>query len=174
MSHTYDKVRKKLAKCLAQMRRHDPDVTVSESPTNILYVGNSGVLCGVQWEELEAVFEPYGPIVDICVFPTGRPYSFVKFESVEKAREAFDALHGTHPSQVAKADVVFYLAFITNMPRSTASTDQEMPPGLKVVEEFVSKDEQQKLLDVVATCSNGESKGTLLVSTRFTHQQRLV
>jgi hypothetical protein len=76
-------------------------------------VGNSGVLCGVQWDELEAVFEPFGP-VDFCVFPTGRPYSFATFDTVEKATKAFTSLHGKHPSQVAKTDVVFYLAFVKN------------------------------------------------------------
>ncbi|VDL69706.1 unnamed protein product [Nippostrongylus brasiliensis] len=63
------KLARKTHKSWAQLKRHDPDVVISEEPTEHLFVSNSSVLCGVTLEELEEVFLPFDSNAIFTVFP---------------------------------------------------------------------------------------------------------
>ncbi|VDN26937.1 unnamed protein product [Cylicostephanus goldi] len=66
------KILRKTHKSWEQLRRHDPDVEISEDPTENLFVSNSSVLCGVSLEELEEIFYPFDEKATFTVFPNKR------------------------------------------------------------------------------------------------------
>ncbi|KAI1717263.1 2OG-Fe(II) oxygenase superfamily domain-containing protein [Ditylenchus destructor] len=93
--------------------------TISEIPTNILFVSNSSVLCGVPLEKLEEVFYEFDQNCSFVVFPTSKSYSFVVFSDIQKAVEACKALDGTK-AFVADKSTGISLAYVSHLPEGIA------------------------------------------------------
>uniref|UniRef100_A0A1I7XB46 Transposase n=1 Tax=Heterorhabditis bacteriophora TaxID=37862 RepID=A0A1I7XB46_HETBA len=66
------KLQRKISKSLEQLRRHDPDVEISDEPTQHLFVSNSSILCGVSVDELECIFRPFDDDCSFTVYPNKR------------------------------------------------------------------------------------------------------
>ncbi|CAJ0939922.1 unnamed protein product, partial [Mesorhabditis belari] len=144
-----DKLRRKLQKSVQQLKRHDADVIVSDTPTAKLFVANSSVLCGVSLEELEEIFVGYDAEAQITVFPNKRAYSFVEFSTLEKAKQAYDELHGyIHPA-LRSSHLPFLCAYVENLPAARPSSSLLRPNDLVVVEDFVTEIEEEKLLNFI-------------------------
>ncbi|KAJ1352105.1 2OG-Fe(II) oxygenase super [Parelaphostrongylus tenuis] len=70
------KLSRKAHKSWEQLKRHDPDVEISDEATEHLLVSNSSALCGVTLEELEEIFRPFDDEASLCFSPVrGRTLS---------------------------------------------------------------------------------------------------
>lgn len=125
---------------MEQLKRHDPDVEVSDEPTKVgrwvlarrmgehihlklefgillhlfqfLLVSNSSILCGVSLEELEAIFLPLDQLAEFLVYPNKRSYSFVQCSSIDNAIRVRNELHGLVPPELKTSHQPFVISFV--------------------------------------------------------------
>ncbi|CAJ0580529.1 unnamed protein product, partial [Mesorhabditis spiculigera] len=143
------KINKKLYKSLEQLKRHDPSVEVSKEPTKFLFVANSSVLCGVSLEELQKIFGEFDDDAQFIVFPNKRAYSFVEFSEIEKAEKALLDLNGFVHPLLEKSHLPFVMTYVKNLPTTEDASSGQGPAGLKIISDFLEKDEQDALIELV-------------------------
>ncbi len=111
---------------------------------------NAGLVTGASQEDIIETFSKFGAIEQVSMFP-GKSYSFVVLDSADAAKAAFQDVHGK--LSISKNGAVLYLAFLNKIPPSENCGATEffshLPEGLTVIEEFVSVDEEQMLLNSV-------------------------
>uniref|UniRef100_A0A915CZR0 tRNA (carboxymethyluridine(34)-5-O)-methyltransferase n=1 Tax=Ditylenchus dipsaci TaxID=166011 RepID=A0A915CZR0_9BILA len=118
------------------------DVLISATPTNVLFVSNSSVLCGVPLEELEEVFFGFDKDCSFIVYPTSKSYSFVIFSNVSRAVEAYDQLMDSKPFKQEKSTGIT-LAYISKLPENSynhQSNAKQHVEGLTFLPDFVDED----------------------------------
>ncbi|XP_066555394.1 alkylated DNA repair protein alkB homolog 8 [Amia ocellicauda] len=155
MSKEEKKRLKKQIKASHTLLKHEGIHTVS-MPTKSLVVANGGLGNGVRREQLlEALRQCGSP--EALLTPPDKPYAFVTFQSTEEARLALVALSG---SQIHTEEqvVTLYLNFVERV-GSEVQTPQELPPGLTILEEFVSPDDELRLLEAIDWSSQSDGDG---------------
>lgn len=122
-------------------------------------------MCGVQRGQLVSLFQKFGSIERILMFP-GRSFSFLSFEYVNESMKAIKAVHGRVldcPSEFPRPEVTFYLSFLASVPDEVSIENQAKPSGLVLVEDFVSDAEEEELIKALGwgsdSCDN-EYQGT--------------
>uniref|UniRef100_A0A0N5AW43 tRNA (carboxymethyluridine(34)-5-O)-methyltransferase n=1 Tax=Syphacia muris TaxID=451379 RepID=A0A0N5AW43_9BILA len=148
----------KVKKHLRSLSKHDPDVVISSTPTECLFVANSSVLCGVSLEDLEKVFLPFDNLCNFTVYLDSRPYSFVKFSSLSKAEEAMKELNGKVPCGLKSDALPFYTAFVKNVPAPVEKPSLALPPGLSVIENFIDENEENLLMKHLESCLSSKEQ----------------
>ncbi|PAV86331.1 hypothetical protein WR25_14652 [Diploscapter pachys] len=150
------KLRKRLGKSLEQLKRHDPSVEVADKPTQILFVGNSSVMCGVSLEELEEIFTVYDGNCQFIVYPNKRTYSFVQFSSVEQSQKACDELNGYTSPVLKTSHLPFVIAYVENLPQESIAPEFR-PKDLEIIDDFVNEETEQAILDVIYSNPKAQS-----------------
>ncbi|KAL9971627.1 hypothetical protein ACROYT_G017818 [Oculina patagonica] len=160
------KALRKQTKLMHALRRHNADLaSVSESPTRHLMVGNGGLMCGVDRRQIVSLFQKFGNIERLLMFP-GRSFSFISFQKVSESVKAMETVHGRVldcPSEFPRPDVTFYLSFLTSVPDDVTTENQVKPVGLVLVEDFVTEAEEEELIQALGWGSDGndnEIQGT--------------
>ena len=113
---------------------------------------------GTTQDDLLDLFGQYGSVADICMMP-GKSYSFVAFSQADSAMKAYNHVHGLRGLGTCP-DRVLYLTYIDGMPTAAASPEiasfmtkwrpaEEWPPGLRLVEDFVSPAEAEAVLSTL-------------------------
>ena len=160
------KALRKQTKVVNSLRRHNADLaSVSETPTRHLMIGNGGLMCGVQRSQVVSLFQKFGNIERILMFP-GRSFSFLSFENVSGSMKAMDTVHGRVldcPSEFPRPDVTFYLSFLGSVPCDVTIEKQVKPTGLVLVEGFVSDAEEEELIQALgwgSESNDSELQGT--------------
>uniref|UniRef100_A0A915Q5E1 tRNA (carboxymethyluridine(34)-5-O)-methyltransferase n=1 Tax=Setaria digitata TaxID=48799 RepID=A0A915Q5E1_9BILA len=143
------KISRKLRKCIQQLQKHDPDVEISSTPTEILFVANSSPLCGISYNDLETIFNQFGESCDFMVFQRQRSYSFVIFNTISTAQLAYQELHGRIPPELNSNALPFYIAFVKNVPAVKRAEPPHKPNDLLILSNFISKDEEEALITVI-------------------------
>lgn len=145
------KISRKLRRCLQQLQKHDADVEVSGTPTQILFVANSSPLCGVGYEQLESIFNEFDEYCELMVFQTQRPYSFVTFRTIHAAEVAYRKLHGQIPCKCSgnRNALPFYIAFVKNVPVLKKVEPLYRPNDFRVLMNFISEEEEAELMSVI-------------------------
>jgi hypothetical protein len=59
----------------------------------IILLCNAGLMTGASYEEIFAIFSPFGDVEDVQLLPN-RSYSFIHFCENESAVKAYDSIHG--------------------------------------------------------------------------------
>ncbi|XP_035681426.1 alkylated DNA repair protein alkB homolog 8-like [Branchiostoma floridae] len=147
LSKSERKAHKKQNKARQTLLRHE-GINTSREVTKHLVVANAGLSNGVHREELWRLFEPHGDIQDI-VMVTGKPYAFVSYNDDQSAAAAYTAFNGRilkSPEELQQPNVTFYLNYIDEVP-SQRATGLDLPPGLRLVEDFVSPACADRLLE---------------------------
>lgn len=178
------KALRKQTRLVNSLRRHNADLaSISEIPTRHLMIGNGGLMCGIQRSQLVSLFQKFGNIERILMFP-GRSFSFLSFEYVNESMKAMKALHGRVldcPSEFPRPEVTFYLSFLASVPDDVSIENQAKPSGLVLVEDFVNDAEEGELIKALGWGSDScdsEYQGTgislqctaiHLVVNSFTH-----
>ncbi|XP_061165252.1 alkylated DNA repair protein alkB homolog 8-like [Saccostrea echinata] len=148
LSKTERKLQKKVAKSEKTLLKHD-GIGTSEQPTKILCVNNAGLDVGVSYDEVAAVFGPLGPIEEIIMLPK-KPYAFVCYGDVDSAERAMTQLSGTvlPETHSRKQTATLYIFFVSKAPPGLSPTS-ETPPGLIILENFISEEEEKQFLSSV-------------------------
>ena len=155
------KALRKQTKLVCNLRRYSADLaTVSETPTRHLMIGSGGLMCGVQRSQIVSLFQKFGNIERILMFP-GRSFSFISFEHVSESVKAMNAVHGrvlNCPSEFPRPEVTFYLSFLASVPDDVIIGNQVKPPGLVLVEDFVSESEEEELIQALGWGSDSNDR----------------
>lgn len=173
------KALRKQTKLIHALRRHNADLaSVSESPTRHLMVGNGGLMCGVDRSQIVSLFQKFGNIERLLMFP-GRSFSFISFQTVSESVRAMETVHGrvlNCPSEFSRPDVTFYLSFLANVPDDVTIENQVKPAGLVLVEDFVTEAEEEELIQALGWGVDGsenEIPGTGIYLSFSWHDQSL-
>ena len=152
LTKTERKIAKKQAKKLNILQRHNAELAnISSEPTPHLLVGNGGLMCGIERNHLADLFGRFGTVKEIVMLPK-RSYSFLTFEKTMEARAAFNILHGRAlecPSEFPRSGVKFYLSYLQNVPSESRGSQKLLPPGLTVIENFLSEQEEKELIETL-------------------------
>jgi alkylated DNA repair dioxygenase AlkB len=136
--------------------------------------------------------------------PAGKDYAFATFESSKAASTAVTNLNGVcvqeqctsacappgseeqlrllNPKLLSGPPLHLYLCFVDRVPRAythpsvlTESVTNNLPPGLVLIEEFVSEAEERELLDFFSAMANSSDDSVSCGETptqEATHQKR--
>ncbi|XP_058807012.1 alkylated DNA repair protein alkB homolog 8 isoform X2 [Phymastichus coffea] len=143
---------KSIRKCVRKQKRaqhrlaRDMDVECSETPTQYIAICNAGLVTGLQREALEQFIGNLVPNFSLTM-PPEKSYSFVNFSNVCNAQDFYNKVHGI--AQGPNQNTVFYLIFIKNIPSIEEPFGNELPPGLRLITDFISPEEESILLQSI-------------------------
>ncbi|KAK7158131.1 hypothetical protein R3I93_009358 [Phoxinus phoxinus] len=126
--------------------KHEGINTVSQ-PTKHLVVSNGGLGNGVSRESLLQVLKE-GGTVESLLTPPAKPYAFVTYSSIEACQNAYTFLNGRALQCQEEQSVTLYFSYVEKVD-SDRSVPCALPPGLLVLEDFVSPEEEVQLLHAV-------------------------
>ncbi|XP_005999468.1 alkylated DNA repair protein alkB homolog 8 isoform X2 [Latimeria chalumnae] len=126
-------------------------IQTSVGPTQSLVVANGGLGNGVNRQQLFRLLQEQGTVKELLM-PPNKPYAFVTFGTVEEARKAYSVLNGyVISSEELSQSITIYLNFVEKVYREECAI-QSLPPGLVVVEDFISSEYELKLLENIGWC----------------------
>ncbi|XP_048199730.1 alkylated DNA repair protein alkB homolog 8 [Perognathus longimembris pacificus] len=155
LSKTEKKFLRKQNKARNTLLRHEGIETVSYA-TQSLVIANGGLGNGVSRKQLLPLFQGCGT-VDALLMPPNKPYSFVTYETTEEARNAYVALHGKEIVGDLGQKIILYLNFVEKAQWKALGLPG-LPPGLLVVEEIISSEEEKMLLESINWEENTDNK----------------
>ncbi|XP_049745578.1 alkylated DNA repair protein alkB homolog 8 isoform X2 [Elephas maximus indicus] len=145
-SKTEKKFLRKQIKARHTLLRHEGIETVSYA-TQILVVANGGLGNGVSRNQLLPVLKKCG-LVDALLMPPNKPYSFVRYKTTEESKKAYISLNGKEIVGDVGQKIILYLNFVEKV-QWKESGHQALPPGLMVVEEIISPEDEKMLLESI-------------------------
>ncbi|KAM5246568.1 tRNA (carboxymethyluridine(34)-5-O)-methyltransferase ALKBH8 [Ctenodactylus gundi] len=146
LNKTEKKFLRKQIKARHTLLRHEGIEAVSHATQNLV-IANGGLGNGVSRKQLLSVLEEYGP-VEALLMPPGKPYAFVRYKTTEEARNAYATLNGREIADDQGQTIILYLNFVEKAQWKELGL-QTLPPGLLVVEEIISSEDEKMLLDSV-------------------------
>ncbi|KAI4889438.1 hypothetical protein NFI96_021260 [Prochilodus magdalenae] len=144
-SKTEQKVQRRERKTQHTLLRH-AGISTTQQPTQNLVVSNGGLGNGVSREVLLEVLRE-GGAVETLLMPPNKPYAYVTYASVEDGQRAHRLLSG-RVLQSQGQEVTLYFSYVEKVDSEVGGVPT-LPPGLSVVEEFVSLEEEAELLQAV-------------------------
>lgn len=129
-------------------QRHNAELEMSEEPTPHLLVGNGGLMNGVDRIFIVKLFKMFGMVEQVIMVPQ-RSYSFVTFTNVNDAKSAMDNINGRSLDstlELGKTGLILYLSYLRRVPDEVINTTHSTPPGLILVENFITEEEEKQLL----------------------------
>ncbi|KAF7692112.1 alkylated DNA repair protein alkB homolog 8 [Silurus meridionalis] len=121
-------------------------ITTASQPTQSVCVFNGGLGNGVSRELLMAVLTE-GGAVESLLMPPNKPYSFATFRSVQESQSAYTQCNGRE-LLCGRNHVTLYCSYVLPVDRGVCEC-VSLPPGLSVLEDFVSAEEACQLLKAV-------------------------
>ncbi|XP_023592713.1 alkylated DNA repair protein alkB homolog 8 isoform X2 [Trichechus manatus latirostris] len=143
---TEKKFLRKQIKARHTLLRHEGVETVS-CATQSLVVANGGLGNGVSRNQLLPVLEKCG-LVDALLMPPNKPYSFVRYKTTEESKKAYVTLNGKEIVDDLGQKIILYLNFVEKVQCKELGL-QALPPGLMVVEEVISSEDEKMLLESI-------------------------
>ncbi|XP_058041787.1 alkylated DNA repair protein alkB homolog 8 isoform X1 [Ahaetulla prasina] len=145
ISKAEKKLRQKQMKARYTLLKHEGIECVSY-PTKSLVIANGGLGNGVGRCQLHSVVEECGQVENILM-PPNKPYSFVQYGRTADSKQAYDSLNGKELIlDNSSQKVVLYFNYVEKVPWEEMSPPV-LPPGLRVIEELVSPEEEKMLLE---------------------------
>ncbi|XP_012864928.1 PREDICTED: alkylated DNA repair protein alkB homolog 8 [Dipodomys ordii] len=155
LSKTEKKYLRKQNKARNTLLRHEGIEPVAHA-TQSLVIANGGLGNGVSRKQLLPVLQGCGS-VDSLLMPPNKPYSFVTYATTEEARKAYAVLHGKEIVADLGQKIILYLNFVEKA-RWKALGPHGLPPGLLVVEEIISSEDERLLLESVNWAEDADNK----------------
>ncbi|KAH8401441.1 hypothetical protein KR009_005537 [Drosophila setifemur] len=154
------KADKKQRRCLAIIKT-DCNVLPSEDPTVYLAILNVGLSNGLTEEcLLDAASKTGGSVTEVVMLP-GKSYCFLVCATLEDSQRIFLGMHNV--SNIGQQGAVAYLSYVKELPALAGKCDwnRALPNGLVVIPDFVSEEEESKLLGAIAEDGRTTEGGTL-------------
>ncbi|KAG0722537.1 Alkylated DNA repair protein alkB 8 [Chionoecetes opilio] len=143
----WNKAKKKITRCIHILQRDLPDILISEHPTKHIFLGNAGLTTNADESSLVELITSVGCGLEALTLLPGKQYSFASFTSPEQARAVLAAAHGHLEVRGSTSPV--YMAFVDKVPMDPSPIKFRFPPGLSMLEEFVTPKEELQLLNLV-------------------------
>jgi alkylated DNA repair protein alkB homolog 8 len=129
-------------------------------PFQFVAICNAGLTTGLLQEQ---ILDEISAIRDVTVenitMLPGKSYCFLEFQSTIDAKKAYDSMNGQ--ARLAQNNGVVYLSYCDNIPSIDNLWKSPPPPGLVVLAEFISPDEEKVLMDAIDWGDLGEQNQTL-------------
>ncbi|XP_045695866.1 alkylated DNA repair protein alkB homolog 8 isoform X2 [Phyllostomus hastatus] len=158
LNRTEKKFLRKQIKARHTLLRHEGIEAVSYA-TQVLVVANGGLGNGVSRNQLLPVLEKLGQ-VDALLMPPSKPYSFVRYKTVEESKKAYVTLNGKEIVDDLGQSTILYLNYVEKAQWKDLGL-QTFPPGLKVVEEIVSSEDEKLLLESINWTEDKDNQNCL-------------
>uniref|UniRef100_A0A8D1LDB4 tRNA (carboxymethyluridine(34)-5-O)-methyltransferase ALKBH8 n=1 Tax=Sus scrofa TaxID=9823 RepID=A0A8D1LDB4_PIG len=158
LSKNEKKLLRKQIKARHTLLRHEGIETVFYA-TQSLVVANGGLGNGVSRNQLFPVLEKCG-LVDALLMPPNKPYSFVRYTTIEESKKAYDTLNGEEIVDDLGQKIILYLSFVEKVQWKELEL-QALPPGLMVIEEIISSDDEKMLLESVNWTEDTDNQNCL-------------
>ncbi|XP_012693354.2 alkylated DNA repair protein alkB homolog 8 [Clupea harengus] len=139
------KLLRKQIKASHTLLKHEGINTVSQ-PTEYLVVANGGLGNGVCRVQLQEVLDGAATVVSLLM-PPNKPYAFVTYTSSDDAQQAHTLLNGQQ-LQCQGQMVTLYFSYVERIGCEQRES-ADLPPGLVVLEDYVSQEEEARLLQAV-------------------------
>lgn len=165
----WNKVKKKITRCIAILQRDLPDIYISEYPTKHIFIGNAGLTTNADESSLVELITSVGCGLEALTLLPGKQYSFASFTSPEQARTVLLAAHGHLGVQGSTSPV--YMAYVDKVPMDPSPIKFRFPPGLSVLEDFVSPKEELLLMNLVdwSASPSTAAQGSVLKHRQVRH-----
>ncbi|KRX98876.1 Alkylated DNA repair protein alkB -like protein 8 [Trichinella pseudospiralis] len=146
------KIERKLRKLIASLQKHEPDVVITEQPSQNLFVANGSLDCGISPEELRHFCSEHAAGTFDIYVRIHKPYSFVHFDLIQDAITLFEQFQGCKPYSSEK-NVTFYFLYVQTVPNvALTNPATSVPVGLRLEENFVSEKEELLLIQLANDC----------------------
>ncbi|XP_078043753.1 tRNA (carboxymethyluridine(34)-5-O)-methyltransferase alkbh8 [Augochlora pura] len=135
-----------------QQRAHhrllkDMNIKCCNNPTKYLMICNAGLTTGLKQETLRNIIDLAGSKYNI-IMPPNKSYCFIKFYSVEDAECMYKKVHGV--LKINGSDTPLYATFTESVPNiDDDQLSYEFPPGLKLIENIITEEKENHLLDTI-------------------------
>lgn len=142
----------------------DMNIKCSDRPTQHLMICNGGLVTGIKRETLQCVLDTLISKY-VLVMPTGKSYCFITCNSKEDAICVYNYVHGRikFPGQNGP----LYVCYTETVPSiDNVTSNFAFPPGLTLIENFITKDQEETLLRTLNWENECES-----VSSQLKHRQ---
>ncbi|XP_012629167.2 tRNA (carboxymethyluridine(34)-5-O)-methyltransferase ALKBH8 isoform X1 [Microcebus murinus] len=146
LNKTEKKFLRKQIKAKHTLLRHEGIETVSYATQNLV-VANGGLGNGVSRRQLLPVLEKCG-LVEALLMPPNKPYSFARYNTIEESKRAYVTLNGKEIVDDLGQKIILYLNFVEKAQWKEMGP-QALPPGLTVIEEIISSEDEKMLLESV-------------------------
>ncbi|XP_038179952.1 alkylated DNA repair protein alkB homolog 8 isoform X2 [Arvicola amphibius] len=137
---------RKQSKARHVLLKHEGIQAVSY-PTQSLVVANGGLGNGVSRKQLLLALENCGPM-EALLMPPNKPYAFVIYKTIEESRKAYANLNGKEIIDDLGQKIILYSNYVEQAQWKKLGL-QALPPGLLVVEEIISSEDEKMLLESV-------------------------
>ncbi|XP_051842883.1 alkylated DNA repair protein alkB homolog 8 isoform X2 [Antechinus flavipes] len=151
LSKTEKKFLRKQTKARHTLLRHEGIASVSHA-TESLVIANGGLGNGVSRTQLLRVLERCGS-VEALLMPPNKPYSFVRYRTKEESKRAYATLNGKEMVDDLGQNITLYLNFVEKV-HWQGLRPPVLPPGLMIVEEIVSPEDEKMLLESIDWTDN--------------------
>lgn len=131
---------RKQSKAIHMLLKHEGIQAVSY-PTQSLVIANGGLGNGVSRKQLLLALEKCGPM-EALLTPPNKPGAFVIYKTVEESKKAYATLNGKEIIDDLGQKIILYLNFVEKAQWKKLGL-QALPPGLLVVEESVSSEDEK-------------------------------
>jgi len=160
---------KKYYKKTTNLLKEYEDVNISDTPSRCLFIGNGGMLCGVDREHLLNLFSAHGSISDLVMLPR-KSFAFLKYQNKESAEKSITHLNG-YALVNSQTTSPFYIQFINEDSLCFAKDDENgycypiegdtdiegLVGGLELLHGFITKEYESKLYEFF--CEQCSSQG---------------
>ncbi|KAK4305059.1 hypothetical protein Pmani_023049 [Petrolisthes manimaculis] len=142
-----NKAKKKITRCIGILQRDLPGIQVSDLPTKHIFIGNAGLTTNADESSLVELITSVGSGLEALTLLPGKQYSFASFTSIEQAQSIYLIAHGHLGVRGSVSPV--YMAYVDRVPVDPSPIKFKYPPGLMVVEEFISPEEETMLMNLI-------------------------
>eukprot|EP00088_Acartia_fossae_P051302 TRINITY_DN5762_c0_g1_i5.p1 TRINITY_DN5762_c0_g1~~TRINITY_DN5762_c0_g1_i5.p1 ORF type:complete len:621 (+),score=99.24 TRINITY_DN5762_c0_g1_i5:29-1891(+) len=134
------KLKRKQNKALKIVKK-DFDINICDpGQSRHILICNGGLTTGVSRELLLDVLSPFGPVEKISLIP-GKSFSFSSFTTSSDAQNAICTINSSEPEHG------LILVGIDKVPEENDELfDETLPPGCKLLKEFLTDEQEKKLL----------------------------
>lgn len=150
-----ERKKQKKSKKYANILFKDWGIKVSDMPSKHLMICNAGLLSGISEADMVDYFSLYGHIEKVCMIP-GKSYAFVSFSHVASAISCVSQAIDRNESNFG----ILYILYIDHLPEMESLYDDYdyKPPGLIIVEDFISESEEKLLSNCTMILENNSDK----------------
>ncbi|XP_015126239.1 alkylated DNA repair protein alkB homolog 8 [Diachasma alloeum] len=142
-------------KCWRKQKRaqhrlsRDMGINCCDTPTQNLVICNAGLVTGFTRQNLEDILRNSCDLVKNyeILMPPGKSYCFVQFPSPEIASRVYGRVNG---QVIDGQESPLYLTFSESLPKlEDNSMSPDFPPGLRIIEDFITPEQEIFLLENV-------------------------
>ncbi|XP_059620355.1 alkylated DNA repair protein alkB homolog 8 [Phlebotomus argentipes] len=140
------KLQKKTRRCQVLIEQNT-GIKCTDTVEMNLVICNAGLSTGLRPESVLEVIGGVGKISAIIMLP-GKSFCFLSCPTIEDSDRIFQHLHGK--AKLAQNQGLIFLSFCRDLPKIESPWERNtIPPGLVVLKDFISEEEEEKLMKCV-------------------------